>query len=97
MATITNTRTGKESVLHSFCAVQGTNDSIAKVDDVSASFCMTRTRFVVRTDFGTIIGFDAESTIPTDFVAIAHGFASNANLLLFFNIDRLQIMDGGSA
>jgi len=92
MATITNTRAGKESVLHSFCAVQGTKDSIAKVAIPSDIVCAQRTRFVVRNDSGVIIGFDAESTIPNEFVAKAHGFFGTFNLVLFDKIDRLQII-----
>lgn len=94
MATITNTRTGKESALHSFCAVQGTKDSIAKVGDASDIVCNERTRFVVRTKTGAIIGFNAETTIPTEFVAKAHGLYSTGDLVLFDKIDRLQIMPG---
>jgi len=92
MATITNTRTGKQSELYTLCVVQGTKDSIAKVKEPSVIACAERTRFVVRTDNGTMIGFDAESTIPTDFVAKAHGFFGNMNLVLFDKIDRLQII-----
>ena len=92
MATITNTRTGKQSELYTLCVVQGTKDSIAKVKDHSIIVCAERTRFVVRLDNGTLIGFDAESTIPTEFVANAHGFFGNMNLVLFDKIDRLQIM-----
>lgn len=90
MATILNTRTGKESMLHSFCAVQGTNDSIAKIG-VANIVCSERTRFVAHTDSGVMIGFRAESKIPTEFVAYANGFNSSDNLVLFYNIDRLHI------
>lgn len=90
MATIINTRTGKESVLHSFCAVTGIESSIAKIG-VANIICSERTRFVVRTDSGVKIGFRAESHVPTEFTAVANGFSSNDNLVLFYNIDRLHI------
>lgn len=90
MATITNTRTGKQSALHSFCSVAGTNDSIAKIG-VANIVCSERTRFVAHTDSGVMIGFRAESHVPTEFTAIANGFSGADNLVLFYNIDRLHI------
>lgn len=90
MATITNTRTGKQSVLHSFCAVTGTESSIAKIGIANIA-CSERTRFVVRNDSGVMIGFRAESHVPTEFTAIANGFSGADNLVLFYNIDRLHI------
>lgn len=91
MATITNTRTGKQSALISLCAVQGTRDSIAKVGNPADITCTGRTRFVVCNDSGVMIGFRAESHVPTEFTAIANGFSGADNLVLFYNIDRLHI------
>lgn len=94
MATIKNTRTGKQSAMISLCAVQGTRDSIAKVGNPADITCTGRTRFVVCTDAGVIIGFDAESMIPTEFMSREHGFFSNDGLVLFDKIDRLHITTG---
>lgn len=94
MATIKNTRTGKQSAMISLCAVQGTRDSIAKVGNPADIACTERTRFVVCTDAGVIIGFDAEPMIPTEFMSREHGFFSNDGLVLFDKIDRLHITTG---